>query len=241
MRFDWLKKKELGLPLWAWTLIAAVFLFVLYRHYKNSGGGSSSSQTSSGQAPADTAIPAGYDSSGGGGFTGGAADNSGALASIASGIDSLAQGQNDLLSAFQTPPTDTSTSDGNGSNPTGTTQTVSTPNGIQWGGTTFTTRAQFDAWLKARGEGWKEYALKYPQAYAEYLKLPAGKPPTAKGSPIVKGGPEKPPSRSPVAKGNPPVLSKKPTSPPKKSSVKKIPQKTGPKKAPVKKPIGGHI
>lgn len=40
MSFDWLKRKELGLPLWAWAGITAVVVYFGYRWYSNRSGGS---------------------------------------------------------------------------------------------------------------------------------------------------------------------------------------------------------
>jgi len=40
---NWLQKKEMGLPIWAWGIIAAVILFLAYRYFSNRSSGSSGS------------------------------------------------------------------------------------------------------------------------------------------------------------------------------------------------------
>jgi hypothetical protein len=61
--FKVLAKKKGPLPVWAWALISAVLVYMLYRHFQSSGGGSSSQSsgtpsamdtgTTSQQAPGD--------------------------------------------------------------------------------------------------------------------------------------------------------------------------------------------
>lgn len=41
MNFDWFKKKELGLPMWAWALIVAVVVYFGYRWYQGRSSGGS--------------------------------------------------------------------------------------------------------------------------------------------------------------------------------------------------------
>lgn len=53
MDISFLKKKELGLPLYAWAGIIAVVLFLLYRHFKSKSGSTSNTASSTGTA-ADT-------------------------------------------------------------------------------------------------------------------------------------------------------------------------------------------
>jgi len=69
---EWLKRKELGLPIWAWVVIAAVILFVGWKWLSGRGGGpssgsgpltgASSPQDSSGDSSGDQSLGDGFDS-----------------------------------------------------------------------------------------------------------------------------------------------------------------------------------
>lgn len=71
-KLAWVKKKELGLPLGVWALIAAVGILYVYRKHKGSAGSSSGSSTNPNAADT-SASPS----------SGGASDQSSALAAIA--------------------------------------------------------------------------------------------------------------------------------------------------------------
>lgn len=176
MDLGFLKKKELGLPLWAWALIVAVLMYLLYRHYKNSAANASAASTT---APDTTGTSTGaLDTSGGGSgdFSGGgggpSGDNSGALSALAADLAPEGQYYQSLLDAgqglidpgLQVPDPNASVT------PTDTAST----NPLSWGGTSFTTRAQFNAWLGSHGGSLKQFAVTHPAAYAQYLGLPAG-------------------------------------------------------------------
>ena len=51
MNLEWLKKKELGLPLWAWAGITAVVVYFGYRWYSRRSGGSGTATVSPLQRP----------------------------------------------------------------------------------------------------------------------------------------------------------------------------------------------
>jgi hypothetical protein len=92
-RLAFLKKKELGLPLWTWAIVAAVVILFLYRRHKASSGGagatSSTDPNAAGQAGGD--IPT----------SGGASDQSQALAGIANEVALETQLLSNVLDRLQ--------------------------------------------------------------------------------------------------------------------------------------------
>lgn len=165
-----LKKKELGLPVWAWGAIVAVGLFILYRRFN---AGASASPT---QAPASTDATTGdfppADSGGGsaGGGSDGSTDTSGDLQGVADAINAEPQAIADLLGAqgfFGSDPLQ------DGTNPLATTG-VAGVGALDWGGQPFATRAQFNAYLKSKGLSAAQFSTMHPAAYAHYLALPSG-------------------------------------------------------------------
>lgn len=72
-KFAWIKRKELGLPLGVWALLAAVVILYIYRKHKASAGSTSGQSSTNPNALDSSASPT----------SGGASDTSGALAAIA--------------------------------------------------------------------------------------------------------------------------------------------------------------
>lgn len=162
-----LTKKELGLPIWAWGLIVSVLLFFLYKHFKGASTttpAAASTDATTGDFPATTA------DDGSGGTAGGGTDSSGDLSDIAASLQNEPQAIADLLGAqgfLQTQPL------ANGTNPYATTG-IAGVGPLDWGGQPFTSRSQFNAYLKSKGLSVTQFEVMHPAAYAHYLALPSG-------------------------------------------------------------------
>lgn len=165
-----LQRKEMGLPIWAWALVLAFAMFLLYKRGKG--------KTSAASSPATAADTTGQpDTSGLGDFSGGGGggtsptDTSGNLSNTSpfgSGFE-LPYG----YGADQGFPTDFSTLP-EGTNPTATTG-VGGVGPLRWGEQNFTSRAQFESWLSGHGGSIAAFRVTHPAAYAHYLALPSGK------------------------------------------------------------------
>lgn len=189
MDVSFLKKKELGLPIWAWGIIVAVFMFLLYRHYKNAGSSSASSNTlgtstTPDTTPVDTGSGSAGDSGSGGigGDTGagagGGTDTSGGLAALASVLAPEGAYYQSLLDGLQGGTTPLGGDTTTGTNPMAAQTTGFNP--LLWNDVAFKTRSQFDSYLKSKGLTVATFAKKHPAAYKVYKALPAGKPSGAK-------------------------------------------------------------
>lgn len=212
-----LKRKELGLPIWAWGLITAILLYVLYRRF--GGGGRASSKSPTQTATDATQVPP-SDTGGGGGGGSPPLDTSGDLAS-AGGLPFVFLGNGggypyDFSSLYSNNPGD--------GNPTATIP-VAGLGPLDWGGQSYTTRAQFNAYLKSKGISAAQFATNHPAAYSHYLALPAGVSKTAASSgtrqlaqeaPIIRagatigaaiGGSSRPVKQSPTSTFKAPVFS----------------------------------
>lgn len=196
MDLEWFKRKEFGLPIWAWGLITAVVVILAYRYFKSknpaSGTGASglydANASDAGGAAAGSLIPTPL-------------GNVGAVAPSASGTDPL---------PIYDIPTDTSGIDESVNLPSdsgqitttmvqppklfgagpGTSQSgiVNGSPGLKWGGLVFTTKGQFQDWARLHGTTVaKELAL-HPKAAAIYASLPAGSSVFAVGAGLTKSG-----------------------------------------------------
>lgn len=168
---SFLKKKELGLPMWAWAIIVAVIMLVLYRHFKNSSGANSQTpvDATSQATPADSGTAGDLGGGSGGGSLGGATDTSGALSDTVSNL--AAKEAADYQALFDQLQGNAQGNPGPGNiTPAPTAST----NGLEWDGTTFKSRADFNAYLKSKGLSVKQFAARHPAAYAIYLALPSG-------------------------------------------------------------------
>lgn len=190
-----LKKKELGLPIWAWGIIVAVVIVAFYLHSKKAG---KASNTGTAQPLTGGTATAPNDTSGAGGGTdpsgssgSGADDLSSELAAQTDAINAQSQqlasefsDQTDLLQSYlDSANGETSPGTSPGGNPSATTS-VAGVGPLNWGGTHFTSQAQFNAYLKARGISAAHFRVMHPAAYAHYLALPKG---VAKIKPKKKG------------------------------------------------------
>lgn len=219
-RLSFLKKKELGLPIWAWALIVSVGLFVLYRYVKNRNPSATPAAATPVQASDFTGTGAADDS--GGGVSGGGADTSGDLSDqgLTGGLGGGSGGGYQRLRQGGGIDTgDTTPGAVAGMNPSGTTA-IAGAGPLDWGGQQFTSRADFTSWLSGHGGSVAQFAVMHPAAYAKYLALPAGKTAksvksTTKSSPLST---KKSPVRS-VVGGNKSVTKPVKTATPKKIKV----------------------
>lgn len=169
------KKGPGGIPYWAYTIAGVLLAYLLYRWYANRSGSNSASNTT---PASDATQPASSD-------TGGspATDTSGDLGGGAGGDNSGGYGYGGWSPNYGGPPL------AEGTNPSATTP-IAGSSALVWGEQNFTTRAQFNAYLKSHGRSVTQFATLHPAAYAEYLALPAGSPSGAKtaGKAPVKTG-----------------------------------------------------
>jgi hypothetical protein len=117
----------------------------------------------------------------------------------AEGTDTLAAFESQLLSDLEQGLPTTTTQDETGSHFDPNTGTwvedtipiTNTKASLEWGGKTFTSKSDFNAWLKSRGQSFKTWATLHPAAAVDYNLLPPGSPASTIGSGIVKGGVKK--------------------------------------------------
>src|SRR5882672_10516689 len=185
---DFLKRKELGLPVWAWGLVVAVVLFYFFYIRKRSGSGSGTVDTLSGLTtgtpasssggagslspltPADNSLP--LVGTGAGDLTGASQDLTGQLNDFLSQLDSniadqfagLNTATTDPGSIFQNDPT----------NQTAAPVAKEKPIALNWGGKQFSSKAQFKAWAKTHGTSVAAVMALHPAAALIYSQLPSG-------------------------------------------------------------------
>lgn len=171
-----LKRKEMGLPVWAWGLIIAVAVFILYRRFKGHSPASTSANSANTNPTGAGDFGSSTGDSGGGSGSSTPDNSSDPLAELASelgargafgyGSSPLQLGQGlDTSSLGPTP------------------FAVNLPGSkvLNWAGVNFTTQAQFDAYLKSHGLTVKTFAARHPAAYKIYSNLAKGTPLTKKG------------------------------------------------------------
>lgn len=109
MNLQFLRKKELGIPLWLWGLLVAILLFLVYRHFKNSNS-TTASNTASPTSATDQTGSVAYPGSGAGGAITPPTplDNTQPgidLSGVQTSLDAIAAGQNSLIDLFSGNPT----------------------------------------------------------------------------------------------------------------------------------------
>lgn len=207
-----LKRKEMGLPIWAWTLIVAVVLFVLYRYMR----GRSPKQAASG-SPASSQEQAGVGDSGGGDASGSSTpeDTSPSLSDLGNFLSPGFQGVGGLGYPF-------GQNDVTTTGAPATTTAVNSPGSkvLNWAGVDFKTQAQFDSYLKSKGLSVKQFQRNHPAAYNIYQNL-------AKGTPVTKKSAKKSTGSTAGAAKNSRHVTK-PTKP--KTTVKSVARASSPTK-----------